>query len=269
MWVVAYAPLRALPDTRANKILNLPVGSIVARTGEVHDGKINNVDARWVKIVYVTGKTRYEGWLYDGFLERYHEEFPTNVVSIQNPTIDPHDAAQYMVWRGRVQYNMCGQLCVCYITGNELEALLSKWELKSPGIFSSVFGGTGIARGTNIAEVDSMLSAYGYPPSLRLDVGLRDQVLDRPVVTPGRMDALLSNYQAIASVKINKLSGNLERSGILHWVVVERVIPDGVNRGWVELYNPFPNRMQRYSWGEFLQSMGTPYGLLVKREINV
>ena len=123
-----------------------------------------------------------------------------------------------------------------------------------------------MARGTNTAELDSMLEVYGYPtPSQRLDAGLRDPLLARPVVTPGRMAAVLAEHRAIVGVKINKSTGDLRPSGILHWVVVESVIPDGVNRGWVELYNPFPNRMQRYSWAEFVVSMGAPYGILVRR----
>jgi hypothetical protein len=37
-------------------------------------------------------------------------------------------------------------------------------------------------------------------------------------------------------------------------VVLDKVIPDGINRGWVEIYNPFPNKRQMYSFNEFIKS---------------
>lgn len=265
-WVVAQAPLRELPNAKSRKLLDLPFGALASLTGRTEPGVTSGVLHEWVEVIYLTASQRHVGWVYDGYLEAYTEEFQPHVVSIQSPTINPNDAAQYMVWHGKTQYNLCGELCVCYIAGDEIEAMLSKWEAQAITIYQRVFGSGGMARGTNTAELDSMLSIYGYPtPSTRLDTGLRDPLLGRPVVTPGRMAAMLSNHRAIVGVKISKSTGDLRTSGILHWVVVEDVAPDGINRGWVELYNPFPNRMQRYSWAEFVASMGAPYGIWVRR----
>jgi hypothetical protein len=169
-----------------------------------------------------------------------------------------------MVVRGQKQYNLCGELCVCYIYEEDIEIFLEYWEAKEINVFRRIFGG-GKSRGTGPEDLDSMLSVYGHVPSLALDRGLWDAVLNRPLVTPGRMAKMLEDHRAIASVHIDGASGNLRGGGILHWVVIEKVIPDGAGRGWVELYNPFCNRMQRYSWDELMKSMGSPYGIWVKR----
>lgn len=248
------------------KLLDLPAGSLVTLTGEKQDVLYKGVSTTWVELSALTSQKVYVGWMYQPFVEPYAEEFPPAVVSIPHATPDQIDAAQYMLWRGIKQFNLCGELCVCYITGSDIDSMLTNWQAKAVNVFKNVFG-DGRARGTDVGELDSMLMfAFGYSvPSLRLDAGLSDPILGRPLVTPGRFAQQLSGHRAIVSVHIDSVTGNLRGSGILHWVVVESVIPDGVNRGWVELYNPFPNRMQRYSWNEFINSMGSPYGVLVAR----
>ena len=171
-----------------------------------------------------------------------------------------------MIWQGLVQYNMCGELCVCYIGKLSLGTLLTNWQARAVNVWQRVFGSGGRARGTDFGELDSMLSVAGFAtPSLRLDAGLRDPLLNRPLVTPGRMSRLAQDYRAIVGVKIDGVTGALRGGGIAHWVVLENVYPDGINRGTVEIYNPFTNTMQGYSWPEFATSMGAPYGLWVGR----
>lgn len=255
-WTTGQAPLREMPHAASRKLVDIPFGTIVHATGHLQND--------WVEIIYITAQTRFAGWCYGGYVESLVDPYPRHVVSIQSPTINPHDAAQYMVWRGKVQYNLCGEICVCYIVGDDLEIMLSKWEAKSLSVFKRVFG-NGMARGTDLGELDSMLAVYNYMPSLRLQNALMDPLLKRPVVTPGRLLNLLIENRIIVGVKISKATGNLQASGILHWVVLEEVIPHGVDRGLVKLYNPFPNQHQTYSWAELKASMGNPYGLVVKR----
>lgn len=261
-WVIKQAALRATPN--GSKLLDLPLGARVEETGNTQVVHYNGVESLWREVFYETSARAYCGWMYAAFLEELVNEFPLSVVEIRYQTVEPNDAAQYMIWKNNVQYNLCGELCVCYITGDALDLMLTKWEAKEVSLFRSVFGG-GRARGTSPFELNSMLAVYGYIPSIRLEDGFYDRVLERALVSPGRMAKLLETHRAIAGVKISGSTGTLQNSGVLHWVVVEKVIPDGVNRGWVELYNPFPNQMQRYSWSEFAASMGSPYGLLVKR----
>ena len=68
-----------------------------------------------------------------------------------------------------------------------------------------------------------------------------------------------TNYPHVA-----KLMGVDFMVGVLHWVVLETVMPEGMG-GLVHLYNPFTNGMEMYSWGELVASMGQPYGVVAER----
>lgn len=262
-WMIQPAPLRASPAT-GQKLLDLPFGARLEVTAtEPRLVKRDRLETYWREVIYQRGGRAYTGWVYAGYLERLVNVYPPNVVSIPFPTPDETDAAQYMIWRGHVQYNLCGELCVCYLTGDTLDAMLTQWQAKEISIFKQVFG-QGQARGTNVAELESMLSVY-QRDSVRLERGLHDAVLGRALVSPRRMADQLANYAAIVSVRIHAQTGNLQPTGILHWVVLTNIYPDGVNRGLVEVYNPFPNQVQRYSWTEFIAAMGTPYGLWVAK----
>ena len=267
-WTTGQAPLRTAAGSSV-KILDIPANSVV-EGGQVLNMPYNGMRIDWVHVKYQAAKY-FEGWVYKGYLEEYEEEFDGDVVPIENDTPNPADAAQYMIWKGQTQFNMCGELCACYcfdISGEipTLELLLTQWEAKQVGIFRRVFGSGGRARGTDLGELDSMLSVFGYDtPSVRLAEALKDPVLNRPLVTPRRMAKLLEEHQIILGVKIDGALGNLRGQGIGHWVVVDSIMPDGINGGYVHLYNPFPNRKQDYSWRELTASMGSPYGILVKR----
>lgn len=256
-WTTGQAPMREQPNDSSKKMLDIPFGRVVHVTGHWH--------GEWIEAVYITAQKRYVGWVYQGYLEELFEEFPRNVVSIQSPTLDPHDAAQYMIFRNSTQYNLCGEICVCYLTGDDLETMLESWEAKAVSVFRRVFV-NGMSRGTGLSDLDSMLALYEHEvPALRLSAALWDATLNRPVITPGRFETLLEGNRAIVSVKISKTTGNIQPSGILHWVVLEEVIPQGIDRGLVKLYNPFTNQHQMYSWAELKASMGAPYGLVVPR----
>jgi hypothetical protein len=65
----------------------------------------------------------------------------------------------------------------------------------------------------------------------------------------------------IASVNMDGGTGWLRGSGVLHWVVVTKVIPERNGLGFVEVYNPAMNRIEYYSWQEFINSARMPYGV--------
>jgi len=55
--------------------------------------------------------------------------------------------------------------------------------------------------------------------------------------------------------------------GVGHWVVLDKITPYGVNRAQVEIYNPYPNRREEYSYADFIRSCAPTYtGLWVNRE---
>ena len=262
-WVVSHANLRDTPGGR--KLCEMPFGSLVYATGQTSDIVYSAMITTWANIIYQTGAAEFNGWVYAPLIEPYdlHDHQP--VVSIPHQTVNPQDAAQYMHWIGNVQFNLCGELCVCYLMGVSLDDLLLAWEPHSPSVFKRIFYG-GKSHGTGIADLDDMLTIFDMPtPSLRLADGLADPVLGRALVTPARMEFLLQRYQAIVGVRIETHLGRLKPGGAYHWVVVNSVYPHGINSGAVEVYNPFTNLMEGYSWAEFTASMGSPQGLWVAR----
>jgi hypothetical protein len=125
---------------------------------------------------------------------------------------------------------------------------------------------------TGVDAINSMLKVYGYRTStddiIGFSAGLTDSVVGFKL-SPGRFQKMLNDYYLIACVKIDKVTGKLKAQGIGHWVVLDKIQPIGINSGWVEIYNPFPNKRQEYSYDEFIAACSGQYciGLWVKRLI--
>jgi hypothetical protein len=260
-WVVRYSPVYKFPGREW--MIALPLGTRVETTGQVQTIQYRNCQTKWEEITVTFATKTWQGWIYSPLIEDYFEEYPEAVV-IEHPTISQQDAAQYAIWRGAVQYNLCGELCVAYIVEQSIETVLAKWETGAPAAYKSAFNG-GAGRTTGISDLESILKLYGYPVPCQTYVDiLRDPVLALALVTPGRLSNVLQAYQIILRVTIDGATGDLKQYGTAHWVVLERCTPSGANHGWVELYNPFVNRIQLCSWGEFVAaSMLT--GALIKR----
>lgn len=261
-WIVAQAALRVVPG--GTKLCDMPFGVVVDPTGNLQEITYSGLQTVWAEVVYTSSVRTYRGWTYSAFLEDYDPEDHPPIVHIPHQTENPQDAAQYMVWLNRVQYNLCGELCVCHLAHCDLGTMLEEWEAKAPSIYNNVFYG-GRARTTGLPDLRSMLSIFGYSELPTLADGLRDPVLERALVTPQRMEKMLQEHQAIVGVRIETYLGRLKPSGVGHWVVLNNVYPHGINGGAVEIYNPFSNQMEGYSWAEFTASMGAPLGLWVKR----
>jgi hypothetical protein len=264
-WVVVQAPLRDAPGGK--KYLDLPQGAVVRLSGKHEMIDYAGQETIWVEATFEIGTKFWTGWVYSGFLEQL--VISPEMVSIPIGTPSPQDAAQYSIWDGVVQYNLCGELCVCFIAEDNIEGILTQWKIKQPSMYRRVFG-SGFARGTDISELDEMLAMYGYrTPSIRFADALKDAVIGRPLITPRRVQIMLRTYQAIVGVRIDH-TGYLRKSGVLHWVVLASVEPEAVNRGLAKIYNPFTNRMEHYTWDELIASMGpSPYGIWVKRQENL
>lgn len=266
MWCVgAGVPVRTVPivGVEVTKLPQYAKVNVLAESMIDHKG----MPTLFYEIVYVQSpKSISQGWVYAGYLEPYHEEFAGNVVQIQNATPNPNDAAQYLVWMNNTQYNMCGHLSVSYCAGWDanIEDFLDLLKEKKLSYISRVFP-QWRSRGTSDADLDIMLSMFDYQlPSVKISAALYDPIARRTMLTPGRMADILKDNRVIYSVRINTQTGKLARSGVLHWVVLEEVIPDEF-RGAVKLYNPFNNKFERYAWEQLVESGGTPYGVLVPR----
>ena len=258
-WCIGVAPLREAPD--GARLLDVPLGAVIEATGNTRLTTINGRQALWSEIVY-RGR---QAWIYDGYLEEYIEKYPREEVLIPHPTVEPNDAAQYMLLEGRIKYNMCGELCVAFIGGDDIDTFLAKWAVVSPNYYKWALQGEN-DNATGLDALESMLKVYGYGfPITRFDAGLTDPIIGFKM-SPGRLSRMLETHHLIAGVRIDGYTGKLRGQGVGHWVVLERVEPSGVNGGWVELYNPFPNRRQQYSYDEFINAVSiNRAGLWIKR----
>ncbi len=260
-WCIWTAGFLKQPD--GERVMDIPLGGLVIASGK----QVSTADAGqsllWSEVVY----RDQIGWVYDGYLEDYVEKFPASEVLIPHPTPDPFDAAQYMMVDGNVKRNMCGELCVAFIAHEDIETFLAKWKAASPGYYQWAVGADS-DKTSSADALDSMLAVYGHPvPGTRFDAGLRDPVMGVKI-SPGRLKSKLETCCLIAGVQIDPISGRLRGQGVNHWIVVDKVTPNGINGGWVEIYNPYPNRREEYSYDEFMHSAGpaTWNGIWVNRQ---
>jgi hypothetical protein len=261
-WCIWTVPF--LKDPGGARILDISLGALVDVTGEQVATHDSGRELTWSRVNY-RGQS---GWIYDGYLEDYVQKFPNGEVKIAHPTPDPFDAAQYMLIDGRVKHNVCGELCVAFVTGDDIETFLKKWRDASPHFYDWALGEDS-DKTLGVDALSSMVGIYAqFDASLRFDDGLRDSYMGFKV-SPGRLKKMLEKYYLIIAVHIDMISGRLRGEGLNHWVVLDKVSPNGINGGWVELYNPFPNRREEYSYDEFMRSVGpfSSNGLWVPRRL--
>jgi hypothetical protein len=196
------------------------------------------------------------GWIKSEWIEDYIEGMDSNCVDIADiQTADPNDAQQYIDWKGIKQVNFCGQLCVCYSLGLKLSDFLNTWYTKQPSLYQRIFG-AGRARGTGPGELVEM---YQF-----MDINAK--LYNDKQYSPARLQSLASHV--IVSTRIDTATGRLNGGGVGHWVLVTDVIPERTGYGFVDVYNPFPNRLERYSWAEFIASARMPYGVIIDARIQ-
>jgi len=234
-WLNRYAPLYkpaanmdVVPLTLRLKIMDLYERTIVEATGEKKDP--------YEEVRYITEKGVVTGWVHAADLEDYVEKYPCDCVVIYNQTPFPNDFEQYFIFNGVKQVNGCGELCVAYILGVSLQELLENWQVKLPLFWKRIFGG-GRARGTGSGELKEMFDIYAQE-CIQLTTAIYEPHIKRSRYTIKGMQRLIESGSVIASVNIDGSSGLLRGSGVLHWVVVTRVISERNGLGFVELYNP-------------------------------
>jgi hypothetical protein len=245
------ANMDEVPLTLRIKIMDLFERTIVEATGEKRDP--------YEEVRYVNEKGTITGWVHGADLEDYVENYPRDCVVIYNQTPLPNDFEQYFIFNGIKQVNGCGELCVAYVLGISLQELLENWQVKLPLFWKRIFGG-GRARGTGSGELQEMFDIYAQE-SMQLTTAIYEPHIKRSRYTIKGMRRLLENGSVIASVNIDGGTGLLRGSGVLHWVVVTKVTPERNGLGFVELYNPAMNRIESYSWLEFISSARQPYGV--------
>lgn len=266
-WCIAPGTFRQAPDGVG--VLSFLKGVVMEASGvtEVKSGK------SWSQVKY---KGRM-GWVRNSVLEDFEDRFSTPEVLIPHPTPDEDDAEQYMFLPGEdgKKRNMCGQLCASFIMKIDIESFVQDWMVKAKPYYQVSIAGKA-DNGTGIDSLETMfrVSPYNAIPGdvFRFEGGMKDPVTGALIVSAGRMKKMLETHYLVAGVRIrqsDKLTGRLSGQGIGHWVVVDKIFPNGKNSGnggWVEIYNPYPNRRQEYAYDEFMQSFAGTMGLWVKRK---
>lgn len=255
-WINHFTPLYGSVVYK-NKLLDLPQGSIVQKTLQTQDG--------YCEVIFITRQKTWRGWVWSNHLEELYNEYDLEgVFSVYQQTPYPYDAAQYIIAYGGYLYNLCGEGCVSFIFGKDIisERFLADWKISPVSWFNRlIFGGKSLT--TGLSDLENMIATYGAETAL-LQTRLYDTASKSTLLSPARLKGILDEgFKVIVGCKIKQ--GRLSGSGIGHWIVVTKIVPDGVDNGWVECYNPYPDRRERYSWKEFVASVGSPpYGLCVK-----
>jgi len=186
-----------------------------------------------------------------------------------NPNPDLNEPAEYIFVEGKKKYNLAGEFCAAYIVKDTIDDLLIRWKKSSPTYYNMVVDND---KPVGFDALENILNVYGYHTAEGHILKFRDGMTDpgkRLIISPSRFKNMLETCYLIAGVSIDVKdvkSGNLREKGIGTWVVLDKIMQ---NDEWVEVYNPYPNRMQKYSFDEFMKSMDSQKytGLWVKRQI--
>lgn len=246
-----YTPLLATPDLRGKKLCDLNPNATVTLP-DIHLLGFELVE-------YAAENKTMTGWVESKHLDIYRENLPRNCVDLTDiATPALNDAEQYVIWHERKQVNMCGEICVCYLLGHKLSALLELWEHKEPSLFKRIFG-SGMAGGTYNADLQTIFEMFGESAML-----INDKT--HKYYTPQIVADLRG---AIVGVKISSVTGRLTGSGVGHWVVIVDIMQERFGYGMVTIYNPFSNRHEIYSYAEFLASARTPFGVMKNASLRI
>ena len=260
-WLTGYTTLYTEPNPNSRKVRDLLEKSIVNAMDEVVYYKGAHP---FVKVEFTDTKT-WTGWVYGGMLEDYVERFPADCVQLDDQTPRRDDFEQYLHYNGARQVNLCGEICAAYCMNVTLTELLGTWQQEQPIVWKRIFKRSGlVAGGTGVPDLVSMFEAAGQSAH-SLAEAMRDLFTKRSRYTVEWVKHLVETGAVIASVRIDG-SGRLSRSGVLHWVVVTTIEPERCGYGLVTVFNPAPNRIEIYSWREFVESARVPYGVFVPEE---
>lgn len=234
-------------NARKTKYFDLPLNS---RFDTVSPTPINGL---W-EIEFVSNGKVHNGWLDDKYLEFYNQSLPTNIVDldgIQTPELN--DAQQYIFWDGFKRVNMCGELCVAESLKLPLVDILVKWKSVDPSLYKRIVPVNQRDTGTGPEDIIKLYNLFGQT----------SRVIDLEKFTPRVFSEMVQDSRRVTvSTHLNTVSGALNGGGILHWCNIIDVFVEGIDMGWVTLYNPFMNRHERYSWREFIATTRSPYGVI-------
>lgn len=186
------------------------------------------------------------GWVEVAYLEPYEQTLPFDCVDMSGlQTISEKDAEQYIEYDGVKIVNACGMISIAYLLNVPLVEVFDTWKQNNPAHYGL------IKRGNYLTTADDLTV-------ILLALGEQSERLRLKRYAP-----TLITGREIVAVTINKVTGRLSTSGVRHWVVPVSVQPDRIGYGTIDIYNPSPNRIERYSWNEFMQSSKLVNGIKI------
>lgn len=281
------------------KLFDISKGALIETTGQstlvlmrAANGTMVNIP--WMQVLYKTIKGTQTGWVRSDLFDEYVEDFPNPEVEIpQLPgdptdpfpyaTSDPNDAAQYMVLgkdkfgRELTKVNMCGELCVSFMAELGIKEFIKKWASHPDNLFQWARGATS-DKTTGLSTIMNMLEALGMTAAngsvIDFTASLTGPIFQDKSLSPGKFQKFLQTHTLLANVVVERYTGRLipndatKQNWINHWVVVDKVTPNATDGGRVQIYNPYQNRRQEYSYEQFIRSFGgaTFTGAWVKRK---
>lgn len=139
---------------------------------------------------------------------------------------------------------------------------LGDWKAKPLSWFNKIIL-NGKSLLTGIPELIDMAKTYDSD-YIELKNKLYDPLSKSVLLSPNRIkEVLREGYKLVWGCSIAG-TGELQKGGIRHWIVINNITPDGIDEGWVEIYNPYTDRKKMYSWRIVIESAGIPVGLFVR-----
>lgn len=250
-------PLYTFPNEQSAKLCDLTPGAMV-RCERRTD---------WAEVYYRTNAKTWHGYAVAEFFDEWVEPEKTDVIKIHNATPNESDLAQYLIYLGNAQFNLCGEFCVLYCANwreFDIEAWLDEWNIKQPAIWKRIFR-MGRSVPTGMADLINMFRSFdGYTETFETVANIF-RFRGYPLLSPERLEIALRSYRLIVGCRIETQFGRLTTSGTAHWVVIESIQREG-RGGLVKLYNPASNSIETYAWEQIVSSCTrNPFGLAVAR----
>ena len=240
--------VRRTATTQGYHVRYVEAGAIIEPLAEV-DHPING---HWYMII--------GGWTYAGGYSDVTDVVERVPIPDELRTPSFSDAQQYLMIKGRTKYNLCGEFCAAFIVGEGINSLLDKWEQFDEATHRIILGRD---LPTHVTTVEKMIDAYALSHE-RYDKVHYDKTMRAAVVSPGRIAAQLRETVLMIGCKISR-DGNIQSSGIGHWVVVTDVNRSGIG-GQVVFYNSFSNQIENQDYARFMKSVGSSQGFYAPRE---
>ncbi|MFH2103339.1 MAG: SH3 domain-containing protein [Chloroflexota bacterium] len=235
----------------------------------------------WFKVLL---DDHQEGWIYSPFLTRYIPELARPgdgpsivpwIFSAPNPTALPNQFITYTdpnldndIKATEVGYktNLCGYFCAAFIANIGIHDIIQEVRTNLPTDYRNYI----IPNKTHpIDAVVRILNIYGFE-CREFSSSMYDSISNSQIITPGSIKRNIDAGNVLVAGVVIDGSGRLvDESRIGHWVVVTDVILSGTD-AWVDIYNPYNNQREFYSYKEFMASFynsqtGNARGVWVRR----